>query len=456
MKTSRLWLLGVVVSLLMSACSGSAPLATVAPTIPTLEDSPSLTPIATLSPSPVATATSTVAPQPSPTSAAITPLVFPKIDRHPAAADWGRGSLSSVPTYNPASDEQGQMDLRSYDLSGLDLSKSLNDLLYADFDARTKWPSADKMPTGFDWQKTMEMGKNPGLGIRSLHAQGLTGRGVGFAIIDQPLLTDHQEYADRMQLYEEIHIDPATESQMHGPAVTSIAVGKTVGVAPEVDLYYIGAWAGDFGTGGPDNFTYNFQYYAQAVWRILQINQQLPADHKIRVIAMQVGWQPENKGYDEIMAAVKEAKAEGLLVVSSSLEETFGFKFHGLGRAPLADPDKFESYEPGLWWAKDFYIGPKNRFSDRLLVPMDSRTTASPTGTGEYVFYREGGWSWSIPYIAGVYALAAQAQPSITPDQFWSLAMKTGRTIQLQHNGETIPFGPIIDPVALIAAIRAH
>ena len=26
---------------------------------------------------------------------------------------------------------------------------------------------------------------------------------------------------------------------MHGPAVASIAVGKTVGVAPEADLYYI-------------------------------------------------------------------------------------------------------------------------------------------------------------------------------------------------------------------------
>ena len=31
--------------------------------------------------------------------------------------------------------------------------------------------------------------------------------------------------------------------------------------------------------------------------------------------------------------------------------------------------------------------------------------------SNEYVFYREGGWSWSIPYIAGVYALAAQVKP---------------------------------------------
>ena len=140
-------------------------------------------------------------------------------------------------------------------------------------------------------------------------------------------------------------------------------------------------------------------------------------------------------------------------MVSSSLEETFGFKFDGLGRTPLADSDRFESYEPALWWAKEFYAG--NLSSDRLLVPMDSRTTASPGGTGEYVFYRRGDLSCVIPYLAGVYALAAQAKPTLTPDEFWPTAMKTGRTIELRHEDKTIPFGPILDPVALIAALQA-
>jgi subtilisin family serine protease len=345
-----------------------------------------------------------------------------------------------------------QMDLRSFDLSQLDLTYSLNDLMYADFDSRTKWPAADKMPGDFDWQRIMEIGKNPGLGIRRLHAQGITGYGVGLAIIDQPLIVDHQEYTDRMQLYEEINIAPNMSSEMHGPAVTSIAVGKTTGVAPEADLYYIACYAGDFGTGGADNFTYNFHYIAQGIQRILDINRQLPEGRKIRVISISAGWSPEYKGYDEVTAAVQEAKAAGLLVVSSSLEETFGFKFQALGREPLADPDQFESYEPGLFWAKQFYGG--QRFSDRLLVPMDSRTTAGPGGIDEYVFYREGGWSWSIPYIAGMYALAAQVKPTITPDEFWSLALMTGRTIELKHEEETISFGPILDPVALIAALQ--
>ena len=49
---------------------------------------------------------------------------------------------------------------------------------------------------------------------------------------------DHVEYRDRLRLYEEIHCSDRV-AQMHGAAVASIAVGKTVGVAPEAELYFI-------------------------------------------------------------------------------------------------------------------------------------------------------------------------------------------------------------------------
>jgi hypothetical protein len=392
----------------------------------------------------------------SPTAASLAtasgPVTFPKIDRHPAAADYYRGEMTTIPTYDPDSGESWQMDLRSFDLSKLDLRESLNDLLYSTFDSRTAWPAAGMMPEGFDWQEIMDLGKNPGLGLRSLHDEGTTGTGIGIAIIDQPMLVDHQEYADRLRLYEEIQVEPGTESQMHGPAVASIAVGKTVGVAPGADLYYIGSWTGDWGKG-PNGFTYNFVYYAQAIRRVLQINQQLPEDRKIRVISMQIGWSSDQAGYDDITSAVEEAKASGLMVVSSSLREIFGFNFHGLGRSPLADPDEFESFEPGSWWA-DYYFQGKQRLTNTLLVPMDSRTTASPTGADEYAFYREGGWSWSIPYIAGVYALAVQVKADITPEVFWSTALQTGQTINITHEGKEYSFGVILDPVALIHALR--
>jgi hypothetical protein len=367
----------------------------------------------------------------------------PQIERHPAPMVWDRGLMEALPIHDPDSGEPLQVDLRGYDLSALDLSGSLADLLQASYDSQTIWPPPDRLPPNFDPVQIMALGKNPGLGLRQLHAQGITGQGVGIAVADAPLLVEHQEYADRLRLYEETDELGWRYARMHGVAVSSFAVGTTVGVAPEADLYFI-ATTVDMGGG--------FRYLAQAIRRILEVNEALPRSRHIRAIAVAVGWNQDSLGYDEIRAAAAEARAAGLLVVSSSLEEEHGFRFHGLGRQPLADPDAFESYEPGWWWADSFYAG--ERFSDRLLIPMDSRTAANPTGSSDYAFFRQGGWSWAIPYLAGMYALAAQVDPDITPERFWRLALETGRTIEVNHGGQALLLGPILDPAALIQALQ--
>ncbi len=379
-------------------------------------------------------------------------LEFPKIDGKRSPADWERGKLTEFPQRDPTSMDPFQVDLRGGDLSGLDLTGRLDDLLHASFDDGTRWPPAERRPEGFDPKRIMMLGKNPGLGIRALHQQGITGRGVGIAICDQALLVDHREYRDRLHLYEEIDLPPEMPASMHGPAVASIAVGKTVGVAPEADLYYIGQFNGKRVDG---KFTWDFGSLARGVNRILEINEQLPARRKIRVISISVGWDPSQEGYQQITEAAQKANAAGMLVICSSVEEVHGFRFHGLGRHPLADPNDFTVYGPGAWWTRAFDAG--DRFHagpNRLLVPMDARTTASPTGVDEYVFYGEGGWSWSIPYIAGAYALAAQVEPKITPDRFWALALRTGRTIDLHRDGQERRFGPILNPAGLVAALR--
>jgi hypothetical protein len=49
--------------------------------------------------------------------------------------------------------------------------------------------------------------------------------------------------------------------------------------------------------------------------------------------------------------------------------------------------------------------------------------------------------------------LAVQVDPKITPERFWALAMKTGRTVEMKDGGKTVSLGPILDPVQLIAAL---
>lgn len=370
-----------------------------------------------------------------------------EIVRRPPVADFRRGQMLKLPAYDPKSGGHFQVDLRGFDLRKLDLNGCQEALLHSDFDSQTQWPPS--LPEGFKPENVMELGKDPGLRVRELHRRGITGKGVAVGVIDQTLLVDHKEYGDRLRLYEEIHSPADSDAQMHGPAVASIAVGKNVGVAPEADLYYISEMHGVFGQGR--DFDWDFNWLAQSIHRLLDVNQDLPKDRKIRVISISVGWSPQQKGFAEAMAATARATKEGVFVVSTCIETTHRLAFHGLGREAMADPNDFNSYRPGSWWASMFWQK-QFRFppGKRLLVPMDSRCVASPTGPEDYVAYSSGGWSWSVPWISGLYALACQVWPDITPAQFWAAALQTGKTITLQHAGESISFGTIADPVALI------
>lgn len=366
-------------------------------------------------------------------------LVLPKIDRRPSPGLRQAGHLDQYP-------EDGI--LLSKDLSSLDLREPFDLVAHMSaFDVNTVWPSADHMPQGFDPARALKLGKDPGLGMRALHAQGIDGRGVGIGVIDHPLLTEHIEYADRVRLYEEVNYPSPYPARLHGAAVASLACGKTVGAAPAANLFFVACRFED------EDQPLDFSYLAKAVRRLVEINRQLPEGEKIRVIAIARGWMQGEPGFDDITAAVREAGEAGVFVVSSSLEETHGFLFHGLGRPPMADPNSWESYRPGSWWAKKYYErgGIRGRY---LMAPMDSRTMASFYGPNEYLFTTEAGWSWTIPYLAGVYALAAQVKPEITPQEFWRVGLATGRSVRFERNGEPFSLNVVIDPGALIAALK--
>jgi hypothetical protein len=374
-----------------------------------------------------------------------------EVVRRPVVADFRRGRMLSLPEWQPDSARHFQVDLRGYDLTGLDLSGELNRLLDADYDSVTRWP--ELLPAGFNRAELMALGRDPGLGVRRLHEHGMDGGGVSIGIIDQPLLIEHVEYADRLRMYEEIHSPVDAPAQMHGPAVASIAVGRTVGVAPGAELYYIAEQHGIFRSGG--GFDWDFRPLARSIDRLLEVNARLPVDRRIRVISISVGWSPSQKGYEEAMAAVRRADAAGVFVISTAIEATHGLAFHGLGRPVMADPNAFEDHETGSWWTGTFWGG-QRRFTPgkRLLVPMDSRCVASPTGADHYVFYRNGGWSWSVPWIAGLYAIGCQVDPGLTPQVFWAKALETGRVIRVSRGGEECELGSLADPVVLMEALR--
>src|SRR5690349_19935424 len=74
-------------------------------------------------------------------------------------------------------------DVRVKDLSGIDLSTRPELPATLWFHQKTVWPA--HLPNGVDPERLLSQAMNPGLGVHQLHAQGVTGKGVNVAIIDQ-------------------------------------------------------------------------------------------------------------------------------------------------------------------------------------------------------------------------------------------------------------------------------
>lgn len=354
-----------------------------------------------------------------------------------------RGVISEI----PEPDENMGLDLRGTNASRLNLSDKSDILKCVTFDSSTVWP--DDLPDGFSPEAIMENGKNPGFGIRGLHKKGITGAGVSIAIVDQALNPEHTEYADNVMNYELLHCSDDA-AQMHGSAVTSIAVGKSCGVAPGAKVYYI---ASTFGTYGFGRMKMNLNYMADSIDRILEINELLPEDRKIRVISISRGFTSE-KGADKVRAAIERAKEAGVFVITTSTEDNYGFALMGLGKEQMTDPDEVSSYGPGHFWSDYFYNGMMADSSRMLLVPMDARTYGSWYDSKGYEFASSGGLSWSVPWLAGMYALCLQVDHDLTPEEFIEKAFETGTVQTIEYQEKQYELGTIIDPAALIEALE--
>ena len=313
---------------------------------------------------------------------------------------------------------QGFQDIS---LVNLDLKKEIERIASLDFDSLTEWPSQDKLPPGFYPRELLKKGKNPGLGIRDLHEQGINGKGIGIAIIDQPLLLGHEEYTSRIIRYDATGLQ-RFPPQMHGSPIVSIAVGKEIGVAPEAVLTYfaIPAWE-------QSNLP-----YIRSFRRIFQLDEILPAEEKIRVVSISDGMFSYHQDFEEWKSVLEEAENKGIFVVTCDP----GFLDYGtLTLLENQDPDDPNNYIPGE------YVGEH----DLLRIPTGNKTIASHRGINVYTFDRQGGMSWAAPYLAGLAALAFQVNPGIKPAKIKELLVKTATKTKA---------GPIINPKAFIESVK--
>jgi len=346
------------------------------------------------------------------------------------AAGFARGGeVQDFMAVKPLSDVKPYQDVRFKDLSGIDLSARPDLPATLWFHQKTVWPV--HMSAGIDPDRSLSQGMNPGLGVHALHAQGLTGKGINVAIIDQPLFEDHPEFAGKIVAYHDVGCK--SETSMHGPAVASLLVGSKCGTAPDARLYFVAA----------PSWTADTAFQAEALDWLVQQNAKLEAGKKIRVVSVSAA--PSGTGspfikntgmWDEACA---RAEAAGLLV----LDCTSHHGFIGPCFYDPTDPENVGKCKPG------FPSRPGHSGDSRhILVPCSPRTTAEEYVKGQfgYQYCGQGGLSWSIPYCAGVLALGCQARPDLEPAQIKELLFKSAH--------KTSEAALSIDPPEFIRMVR--
>jgi subtilisin family serine protease len=353
---------------------------------------------------------------------------------------------SVVEAYPYAASGDDLSDLRGTDLRGRDLSKFSEALLLTEFfDTETKWPT--EFFGDFDPYNVLEYGKYPGLRLRELHDMGVDGTGVSIGVVDFPLRTDHTEYADRLKHYEDVYVlyqkGSLGMATFHGSAVASIALGKDVGVAPGSNLYFIAADNTRSYLTAKHGFLTSV-YFAEAIERLLDINDALQETEKIRVIS--ISWAMDSASSKELEQALVRAEESGVYVVHAGIA-----RLAGLGRFPSRDPDNFDSYTMGI-----FERSNPEFFSGRIFFPMDARTVAGTNSAESYVYTRNGGFSWVVPYVAGLYALCAQVYPNINQELFWDALEKTSihKALDIDGNGSAEYTIAIANPFELIMTCK--
>ena len=309
-------------------------------------------------------------------------------------------------TVRPITEVKDYDDVRFKDMHQLDLSTRAGLPATLWFNQQTVWPPT----TVVDPSNLLTRAMNPGLGVRKLHENGLTGKGVNVAIIDQPLYADHPEFAGKIAAYHDVGCQ--SESSMHGPAVLSLLVGTKCGTAPEARVYFVAA----------PSWTADTAFQAKALDWIIEQNAKLPAKEKIRVVSISGApsgpGSPFKKNTELWDPAWQRAEKAGILV----LDCTGHHGFIGPSYLDANDPEDVAKCKPGFP-----SMAGRMPKSDRLLVPCSPRTTAEEYVEGKcgYQYCGQGGLSWSIPYCAGVLAMGWQARPDLDAVQMKSLLFKS-------------------------------
>lgn len=324
---------------------------------------------------------------------------------------------------------QGE-DVRSKDLSHCTI-KDESVLRSLFFNSDTIWPDSSKLPENVDPKNILEDAKYPGMGMKKLHEQGITGKDVHVAIIDQGMgkSLEHPEYKDAIVEFKSFFPEEIINSEnyfgtsFHGPAMSGLLAGKNTGTAPGVKLHYIEVPMGNMADA---------KYFADAMDYIIEKNKTLDEKNKTRIVsvssapsATQGNTMPNGELWEQ---AYNRAKESGILVFDT--KDNFQSCY-----LDYTDKDNIskcflrEDTIKGLKENESSFVTVKRKINsiyDLLCVPCGARTSAESKNPGEYSYYYQyPSESASIPTLCGIIAMGLQVNPNVSNDEIMKLLNDT-------------------------------
>lgn len=295
---------------------------------------------------------------------------------------------------------------------------------------------------------------------------GLTGRGVGVAVLD----TGVQPHADLKDRLTVVRSNPKAlhggDANGHGTHVAGIiagraASGRYIGVAPEARIIGIKI-ADDQGISSEGDLLRGLQWVFEN-----------HAKYNIRVVNVSVSGSLEMSYRNSaIDAGVEQLWRAGLVVVAASSNR--GDAANAVNFAPANDPfvitvgalddgGTADSFDDSLaffssrgttqdGFSKPEIVAPGRRMVSLLAGKSVTLAQRFPERVLEEGYLRLSGTSMSAPVVAGAAALLLQQYPNLTPDQVkWALV-----TSARAYPGQPAGTAPALDIQAAVNLIASQ